>query len=153
MKLGTKKFPEEVLLSPYSLFTDISRMIDGKMNACCEKLKLQSGARRVLSCLNKNSELSQLDLVRATHLKAPTISLIVQKMEQDGLICRRTDDIDMRLMRVSMTELGENREKQVSACAQEIEETALAGFTDEEKKTLTSLLSRVYANLDDSTTR
>ena len=145
MKLGNEDSP----LSRFALLSDIGRMIDTEMNDCCEELKIQSGARRVLSCLGKGDGLSQLDIVRATRLKAPTISLIVQKMEHDGLITRKTDDMDMRMTRVYLTELGKNREKRIAECIAETEADALVGFSEEEKKTLSALLSRIYANLED----
>lgn len=139
---------EDTLLSPYALISDIGRITDARIVDCCNALHIPSGARRVLSCLGKGDGLSQLDIVHATRLKAPTISLIVQKMEQDGLITRKTDDMDMRMTRVYLTDAGKQAEKQISKCIAEIEADALDGLTEEEKKAVSSLLTKIYANLE-----
>lgn len=128
--------------------TEIARLLDGDMSLACDELKLATGARRILACLEKQDGVSQLDLVRATHLRAATISLIAQKMEHDGLITRHTDEIDQRKTRVHVTDKGRKMYESVKRSAEEIENKAMDGFSEQEKKTLHSMLVRIYANMD-----
>ena len=122
--------------------------MDGSVAKKTEEHKLQSGARRVLAFLSVRDGVSQLDLIRLTHLKAPTISLIVQKMEHDGLVLRKTDNLDMRLTRVYLTEQGKTVNREIHETVCNVEETAMADFTEEEKEQLHSLLVRLYRNME-----
>ena len=134
----------------YALVSDAAKLLDDRVAKQTDVHKLQSGARRVLACLAVKDGVSQLDLIRATHLKAPTISLIVQKMEHDGLISRKTDDLDMRLTRVYLTELGMRVNRDIHDTIEAVENTAMQGFTDAEKELLHDLMTRLYRNMEAS---
>lgn len=133
----------------YALVCDTAKLMDGRVAEKTEEHKLQSGARRVLAFLSVRDGVSQLDLIRMTHLKAPTISLIVQKMEHDGLILRKTDDLDMRLTRVFLTEHGKTVNREIHDTVSDMEALAMRGFTDTEKEQLHSMLVRLYRNMED----
>ena len=132
----------------YALISDAAKLLDDRVARLTDAHKLQSGARRVLACLAVRDGVSQLDLIRATHLKAPTISLIVQKMEHDGLILRRSDDLDMRLTRVFLTELGKTVNRNIRESIEHVENTAMQDFTDAEKEQLHTLLVRFFKNTE-----
>ena len=132
----------------YALVSDAAKLLDDRVAKLTDAHKLQSGARRVLACLAVRDGVSQLDLIRATHLKAPTISLIVQKMEHDGLILRKTDDLDMRLTRVYLTELGKTVNRNIRESIETVENTAMQDFSEEEKEQLHALLVRFFKNTE-----
>lgn len=134
--------------STYSIASDAARLLDDRVAQKTRNFHLQSGARRVLACLAVRDGVSQLDLIRQTHLKAPTISLIVQKMERDGLITRKTDDLDMRLTRVYLTDEGASVNMAIHAEIRDVEEEAMADFSDEEKALFRSFVKRIYMKLD-----
>ena len=132
----------------YALVSDAAKLLDDRIAKQTDVHKLQSGARRLLACLAVRDGVSQLDLIRVTHLKAPTISLIVQKMEHDGLITRKTDDLDMRLTRVYLTEHGIRVNKSIRESIDEAENLAMKDFTDTEKEQLHALLVRFFTNIE-----
>ena len=130
--------------------SDSARLLDDRVASMTASHKLQSGARRVLACLAVRDGVTQLDLIRATHLKAPTISLIVQKMEHDGLISRRTDDLDMRLTRVHLTEKGKAVNDDIRRAVAEVEDAVMADLSDAEKELLQTLLVRISRKIEET---
>ena len=50
--------------------------------------------------------ITQRELVESLHVSPPTVTVILQKLEQHGLIERWTDEADQRLTRVRMTPKG-----------------------------------------------
>ena len=130
--------------------SDSARLLDDRVASMTASHKLQSGARRVLACLAVRDGVTQLDLIRATHLKAPTISLIVQKMEHDGLISRRTDDLDMRLTRVHLTEKGKAVNDDIRRAVAEVEDAVMTDLSDTEKEMLQTLLVRISRKIDET---
>ncbi len=130
--------------------SDSARLLDDRVASMTASHKLQSGARRVLACLAVRDGVTQLDLIRATHLKAPTISLIVQKMEHDGLISRRTDDLDMRLTRVHLTEKGKAVNDDIRRAVAEVEDTVMTDLSDAEKELFQTLLVRISRKIEET---
>ncbi len=136
--------------TPVSFLTQLTKTVkhmEDEISVTCKHLRLQSGARRVLEYLAHHDMVSQLDLVRAIQLKAPTISLLIRKMEREGLVLRRTDDLDMRITRISLTDRGHTRFEELRDCMIKLEEKALGGFSAEEVSTLTAYMDRIYDNL------
>ena len=69
-------------------------------------------------------------------------------MEHDGLITRKTDDLDMRLTRVYLTEHGIRVNKSIRESIDEAENLAMKDFTDTEKEQLHALLVRFFTNIE-----
>lgn len=73
------------------------------------------GRAGVLRVLTKHEGISQRELADLLHLSPPTVTTMLQKMEQDALIERWTDETDQRLTRIRLTEEGRRRSDQLSA--------------------------------------
>lgn len=92
---------------------------------------------------------TQLELVRAAHLKPPTVSVTLTNMERDGYISRRTGEKDRRQSLVFLTEKGMGVNQRIHDSFVHCDETALAGLDENETKTLCALLDRVIDNMID----
>ena len=108
---------------------------------------MQRSCRLIMMHLARNDNITQLDLVRATHLKAPTVSVCLQKMEAEGYVARKSDEQDMRAMRVFLTEKGREIDRRVISKIREQEQRISDCLTAEEKNTLLELLSKIRVNL------
>ena len=110
----------------------------------------QPGARLVLAFLAHNDGITQRMLVDKTHLKAPTVSVILRKMESEGMahLCKNPDD--KRETRVYLTEYGREVESKGIAKIKETDSLALEGLDEAEYETLMRLLGRVRENLLES---
>ncbi|MBO5649384.1 MAG: MarR family transcriptional regulator [Clostridia bacterium] len=131
-----------------ALLCDAARLLDDLSADASKTLSLQTGARRILAFLSIRDGITQLDLIRATRLKAPTISLLIRKMELDGYIRRGSDNLDMRLSRIHLTEHGKSVCRILQDTESKTEAHALNGFSNEEKEQLREMLVRIYRNLD-----
>lgn len=146
---------EGVAISPSMLINEISRLFFDYMRATDPQGSVlsQHGGRLVLLALfredreNPASEgLVQRDLVRITHLKAPTVSGILQTMEEEGLACRTADATDGRRTRVRITEKGRQANEEIRARLHAAGQRHMAGLSEEEQACLTALLLRVREN-------
>ena len=90
---------------------------------------------------------TQLELVRAAHLKPPTVSVTLTNMERDGYISRKTGEKDRRQSLVFLTEKGMGVNQRIHDSFVHCDETALAGLDENETKTLCALLDRVIDNM------
>ena len=69
------------------------------------------GRTVVLGMLAGNEGISQRDLAEKMHLARPTVTIMLQKMEHEGLIERWDDPDDQRLTRIRLTEDGRAKGK------------------------------------------
>ena len=65
-----------------------------------------SGRTIVLGVLGSHDGITQKDLAERMHLARPTVTIMLQKMEHEGLIERWDDPADQRLTRIRLTDAG-----------------------------------------------
>ncbi len=91
--------------------------------------------------------MTQKEIAEALGLKPPTVTVILRRMEKAGLLRRRTDTQDMRVLRVYLTEKGRALRKDVEEINKILEEECFAGFPLEEKALLRKFLIQIRDNL------
>ena len=137
--------------APRMLISEISRMMNDRIQQrSSDTPALQKSARLLLMELARKDGRTQLDLVKATHLKAPTISVVLQKLEKEGYVTKRPDEYDLRATRVTLTEKGRALDEQMRKTIYEEDEVAMSNLTDSERETLVRLLSKVRNTLLES---
>lgn len=102
---------------------------------------------RVLMLLHDKSPSSVGDLARRSVTKTPTLTRVLIRMENEGLIVRRALSADKRVVQVTMTPKAARTLKEVQAIGQRVFEHAFEGVSGSEMAALTAVLKRVRANL------
>ncbi len=140
---------EELRDNPVKLCNDIAHLFRATLRQMSETedTMAQRGTRLVLSFLAIGDGVTQLDLVKATHLKAPTVSVILKKLEDDGFVERKKDKEDLRALRVYLTENGRELDRRNIDKIKHADAQALEGLNDEECEMITRLLSKIRDNL------
>lgn len=134
--------------SPMMLISEISRLMGDKIREKCDDNPIQQKSGRLLLMeLAKRDGRTQLDLVHATHLKAPTISVALQKMEKDGYVTRKPDEYDLRATRVFLTEKGREIDDRIRRRIREEEALAMMDLTESEYETLVKLLLKIKGSI------
>ena len=99
-------------------------------------------------------ELWQADGLRGGELacrlgvEPPTVTKMLRRLEDCGLVERRPDPADARSFRVHLTEKGRGLEGPVLRCWERAEERTFAGLDPAERRELGRLLTKVRAGLD-----
>jgi DNA-binding MarR family transcriptional regulator len=101
----------------------------------------------VLLCIKKSnkSEMKVSEISKRLHVKAPTVTQLVNELEEKGLVERITRTSDRRAVWIKVTDAGE---KVIEKAEKEIHETytGLIDFLGEdESKTLIELMNKVYS--------
>lgn len=112
-----------------------------------ERLDLYAGQDMFLKFLSHHDGASQSDLAQSLCVEAPTITRMVQRLGQAGLVERSTDPDDARVTRLHVSEKGRSLMGQMEEVWQDIEARTMVGFNTEECAQLRRLLSRVRDNL------
>lgn len=134
--------------TPMLMMHEITRLMGDKIREKGDDNPIsQKSGRLIMMELAKRDGRTQLDLVNATHLKAPTISVALQKLEHDGFVLRRPDEYDLRATRVFLTDKGRELDNKISKRVCEEEALAMENLTESECETLVKLLGKIKQNL------
>ena len=125
------------------LVNNISKCFRDKMRVKTDELGLADTYRPIFWVLKNYDGCTQLDICKLTQLKAPTVSLTLQKMEQIGFIRRTSDEDDKRNTRIFITEKGTEVQQEIERLLKETEEEFLKEFDESEKEVLKKLLIKM----------
>ncbi len=127
---------------------DAAKLYKDRMRRYSEQDGLPSSYRMLIFHLARMKPgITQLELVKATHLKPPTVSVTLAKMERDGLITRCSNQDDLREILVYLTDKGKAIDERIHVIHEEGDRIALDGLSVGEIDTLSNLLNRVIDNL------
>ncbi len=92
--------------------------------------------------------ISQKELADKTQKDQPTITRILDKLEQRGLIARQSNPNDRREYLICLRPEGWEIRASLEKAALEVLHDAVRGMTEQDQDRLKKLLNRVTANLD-----
>ena len=134
--------------NPMMLIGEVARHMGEKVREKCgDNPIIQKSGKIIMIELAKKDGRTQLDLSRATHLKAPTVSVALGKLEREGYVKRQPDEYDLRATRVFLTEKGRSLDDEIKRRITEEESYVTAALTDEEKETLVKILTKIKKNI------
>lgn len=147
-KSGNSAGKKRCTPTPPMLINEISRLFHAKMRTYeTDSLLSQDSIRLILRELGHCDGCSQLDLVHKTHLKPPTVSVSLKKLEDAGLVERVSDPADLRVTRVYLSEKGRAHQALVLEHLHNVDETLMQGFKEEERASLLQYLERMRNNI------
>jgi DNA-binding MarR family transcriptional regulator len=97
---------------------------------------------------NRDRDIFQKDLEEVFLVRRSTMSSILLRMEEKGLLTRTSVDHDARLKKITLTEKGLRLHKQMEHSIDEMEDRLSSGLSPEDSKTLLALLEKVRHNLE-----
>ncbi len=134
--------------TPPMLVNEIARLFQARMRMYdLEGVMAQDSARLIMRALMHTDGCSQLDLVHQTHLKAPTVSVTLRRMEAEELVRREQNENDLRAVRVFLTEKGKSHNRQIRERLHVMDEVLMQNFTSEETEQLRQMLVRMRDNI------
>ena len=102
---------------------------------------------RVLAALREGDGRRMGDLSETTSIEVSTLTRLVDNMEKKGLVARRRDAVDARVVALHVTPAGRRLAQRITPIAERYESVALAGFTAAEADILKAALRRLYRNM------
>ena len=112
-----------------------------------EKVGVTAGKWKVLAVLVDQNGLTQKEIAERLALDGTTLIPIIDKMEKDNLVIRKTDQADRRNNRIYRTEMADLQWHKMMECALNIKEISLKGISDENVKIMKDVLENIWYNL------
>lgn len=114
-------------------------------------LGLFPGQEQVLQALANTDSLTMGELAGLLRVKPPTASKTIARLALQGLVERRTEPGDARVVIVRLTEEGQHRAASIDRLWGEVEEEFLTGLDGKDRKRLRKLLRKAAKNLAGTT--
>lgn len=122
-------------------------MLHRRVMEQAKALGLTSGQPKILEFLSRQEGADQATIAHACEIEPATVSSILARMEQAGLIERRRTADDRRVLHIYLTEAGRAAWTKMSDVFAKAEDAAAAGMSAEERAALREGLETVCRNL------
>lgn len=121
----SRETDKEQLLDEVSAFT---RKLRAFFDARVGESGLTLARARALFALSRRGPLTQTELAEEMEIETPTLVRVLDGMEKQNLIERRSDENDRRAKRIHMTAEGEKTSQTVQAVAKSLRSKSLPIF-------------------------
>ena len=111
---------------------------------------LTLGQPKVLDYLKDHDGASQKEIAAGCFIEAGSLTSILNRMEEKGLIERRMLNGNRRTFHIFMTESGKKSQKLVEEAFVEIEEAAWKDISPEEAEVFMKIYHKIYSNLSET---
>jgi DNA-binding MarR family transcriptional regulator len=108
---------------------------------------IHPGQAICLHIVAANDGIAQRDLAAEMHIAAPTLSRMLRTMEKGGLVERRPDAADQRLVRVQLSPAGQALEHQTRGATVEFVSEAVTTLPHDDRVELARLLDDLSSSL------
>ena len=111
---------------------------------------LVSSHGNILFCLSKQEKISLGELADRINRDKSTTTVLVRKLLQEGLVTTEKDKHDSRRKNIMLTDKGREYNEVTSLISKELLATSYLAFSEEEKKALLDLLTRLCKNIQEA---
>ncbi len=129
------------------MLKDVSRRYVSRFEHSAAGLGLTLPHCKILVYLSRHEGLSQARLTELTDLEPMTVVRLLDVMERDGLIERRSSTEDRRIKRVFLCPQAEPALAEIWRIADCTRAEAFSGFTEQEKEHFFLMMERIQKNL------
>lgn len=109
--------------------------------------KLYRGDPRLLMYVYFHDGRKQAEIAKGLCVKPASLTVMLQRMEQAGLVNRKSDEQDQRVQRVYITELGRETSKKTVELFQKAVKAFFEGVSEEELAVYQGVLEKVKENV------
>ena len=113
-------------------------------------LSLFAGQEQVVQALAAAGTMTMGDLAATLRVRPPTASKTISRLAALGVVERRAEAGDGRIVRVRLTEAGLAKAEAIERLWDEVEAELLDGFDQKDRRRLRKLLRRAARNLADA---
>jgi MarR family transcriptional regulator for hemolysin len=135
------------LLGLLRLFTRAHKLLRGAVDEAMSPHGVRVGQNLVLEVLWETDGLTPGELADRLHVATPTVVKSATRMEAAGLLTRRRDATDARLVRLHLTEHARSVRGAIEHERRALALRATATLTDEERRHLHSALTKIIQQL------
>jgi MarR family transcriptional regulator, organic hydroperoxide resistance regulator len=132
------------------LLTRAQKLLRAAADDAMSRHGVRVGQNLVLEVLWETDGLTPGELAGRLHVTTPTVVNTATRMESAGLLVRRRDPADGRLVRLHLTPKARAAQQPIEEARRRLAEHATATLTDDERRHLRSALEKIIDQMGES---
>ena len=135
----------------WELLAQVSQAYRTLSDNFMDRIGMHRAQASLLCRLFVNNGLTQSEIAEQLSVQGATITNILQRMEEAGLVTRQRDNEDNRLVRVYLTEAGRQKERAITEQFLKLEGTIFEGINENDRMRMRSLFQQILQNMTTKT--
>jgi MarR family transcriptional regulator, organic hydroperoxide resistance regulator len=131
------------------LHSKTNKVLRVATDAALRRHGLRLGQDHLLAVLWEQDGSTPGQVAAAVNVTTAAVTKAANGMGEAGLLVRRGDDRDNRLVRLWLTDAGRALQEPIEAERQALEDRVTAGLSQEEREHLLSALAKIYQSASD----
>jgi DNA-binding MarR family transcriptional regulator len=137
-----------VQMDDWLLLGQVSQVYRSLADSFMDQIDMHRAQAFLLCSLFRQDGMTQSEIAEQLSVQGATITNMLQRMEESGLVIRRRDPDDNRLVRVYLTDGGRQKEREINQQFASLEEKIFAGISPEDRSRLRELMFQLLRNMD-----
>ncbi len=138
---------ERTIVEDWELLAQIAQAYRNLSDSFMEQIDMHRAQATVLCRLFVQNGMTQTEIADQLSIQGATVTSMLQRMEEAHLVTRQRDADDNRLVRVYLTDLGRQKERDITDQFMKLEETIFAGIPDDQRDSLRQMLYKLLGNM------
>ncbi|MBC6936650.1 MAG: MarR family transcriptional regulator [Chloroflexi bacterium] len=136
-----------VNLDDWQLLAQVSQVFRSVSDAFTDQVDIPRGQATALCVIAREDGLTQSEIAERLSVQGATVTNMLQRLEESGLVIRRRDPEDNRLVRVYLTEAGLQKELSLNAQLGSMQELIFKGIGETERAVLRRQMQQIIENM------
>jgi DNA-binding MarR family transcriptional regulator len=132
----------------WELLAQLSQTYRNLSKAFMDQIAMHSAQAKALCKLFVQDGMTQSEIAQQLSVQGATVTDMLQRMEEAGLVSRQRDSTDNRLVRVYLTDAGREKERFITEQFMKLEQAIFADFYESERGVLRQFLNRMLRNMN-----
>jgi DNA-binding MarR family transcriptional regulator len=126
------------------LHSKTAKALRATAEAAVQRHGLRLGHDHLLAALWERDGRTPGEIAAAVNVTTPAVTKVATRMADAGLIVRRPDDHDNRLVRLWLTDAGRALREPIESARRSLEDAVTADLTTAEREHLMSALAKIH---------
>lgn len=140
----------EKSIEDWELLAQVCQVYRTLSDAFMEQIAMHRAQAATLCHLFDQEGMTQSEIAEQLAVQGATVTNMLQRMEEAGLITRQRDVADNRLVRVYLTASGREKEQSITEQFLKLEATIFAEFSQTDRTVLRQMLRQLLNNMNTS---
>jgi len=135
-------------LEDWELLAQVAQAYRSLSDSFMDQIGLHRAQATLLCRLFDHDGMTQSEIAEQLSVQGATITNMLQRMEETGLVTRRRDRDDNRLVRVYLTDAGRKQERAITDQFMKVEQAIFEGLGQHERIVLRRILKQMLQNMN-----
>jgi DNA-binding MarR family transcriptional regulator len=138
----------EVSIEDWELLAQVCQAYRGSSDTFMDQIAMHRAQATLLCRLFVRDGMTQSEIAEQLSVRGATVTNMLQRMEEAGLVARCRDAEDNRLVRVYLTDAGREKERAITEQFLNLESTIFEGISEEDRTLFRRILNQLLHNME-----